>query len=302
MKNTHKLLSIIAIVLAVVMIGTGVAVYASSNDDASRKSTEATAKQTPEPASVDEATGETSPEPVQDDEAKTTAEPEDVSGKGEQLWKLQFDATPAYIGYTYYQGPETCCYTWQPGIVDQELIDEFVEMLEGMRFTYISYEEYRANYLQEQHMTYPDYGEMFTFYDANGRELGYIMFSRAYEPMLDENGNRLEVEWAWTDKYPEENLGWSKIFLLYDRKYDFGDHDKELGHYIVNEDTFDQELLERVWRTFFFGSDPIEYFDDFENVTAGKNPINLRDLDVIKRYEDEHPGNWSTNLIVVPAD
>ena len=302
MKRTHKFLSVIAIVLAVVMIGAGVAVYASSNGDAGRKSTEATSKQTPEPASIDEATGETSPESVQDDEAKATAEPEDVSGEGEQLWKLQFDAAPAYIGYVYCQGPETRCYTWEPGIVDQELIDEFVEMLEGMRFTYIPDEEYRANYKQEQRMTYPDYGEHFSFYDASGKKLGDITFSRAYEPMLDENGNRLEVEWAWADKYPEENLGWSNIFLLYDRKYDCGDYDRDSGFYIVDEDTFDQELLERVWRTFFFGADPIEYFNDFENVTAGKNPINLRDLDVIKRYPEKHPGNWSTNIMVVPVD
>ena len=69
----------------------------------------------------------------------------------------------------------------------------------------------------------------------------------------------------------------------------------------IDEDTFDEELMERVWRACFCGLNPEQFFSDFDKNVNELDPINIKELDVVKQYSTEHP-NGSASIIVVPVE
>ena len=65
--------------------------------------------------------------------------------------------------------------------------------------------------------------------------------------------------------------------------------------------TCEEEVMERVWRACFCGLNPEQFFSDFDKNVNELDPINIKELDVVKQYSTEHP-NGSASIIVVPVE
>ena len=299
-----KLTTIVAIALALVMICGGIAIYAVGDANEKRISGEDTAKGTPEASIESEAKVTTEPEAEtnEDSEAKITPEPEAVEGgeSDEQLWKLQLADTPAYIGMflkDYLTGD--FYVNWIPGIEDEELVAEFVEMLNGIRMRRVTKDEY-LNHMNEtiQNANYNDRSsEGFRLYNAEGRSIGMVIFSRFATFEYGE------------DFYPADNPGWGNwLSLRLDNNSDcYTSTNSEKGYYIIDESTFDEELLERVWKECLCGVNPYDFIHNIDSVAAGnnpygRNPINIYHNDALESYQEKYHGKRFDNVIAVPAN
>ncbi len=279
-----KLTTIVALALALVMICGGIAIYAVGDANDKCIGGEDIAKVTPE-ASI---------EP----EAKITPEPEAVEGEEseEQLWKLQLADTPAYVGILIRDYTNRDVYLKRrPGTENKELIKEFVEMLNGIRMTKVTDMEEFRKYCDErmQNSGYNDKSsESFCLYNADGRDIGTIYFSR-YATF--EYGK---------DFYPADNPGWRNWLYLRTENHTSLD-DSEL--FIIDESTFDEELLERVWKECLCGATPYDFICNIDDVAEGNNPygrkpINLYHVDAIEAYREGDRGEEFDNVIAVPVD
>ena len=294
-----KLTIIVAIALALVMICGGIAIYAVGDANEKRISGEDTAKGTPEASIESEAKVTTEPEAEtnEDSEAKITPEPEAVEGEesDEQLWKLQLADTPAYIGVSA-NNP----HVWElninalPGTVDKELIAKFTEMLNGIRMTKVTDMEEFHKYCDERMLNSgfnDESSESFSLYNAEGRHIGTIFFSR-YATF--EYGK---------DFYPADNPGWCNwVFLRTENHTSLDDSE----FFIIDESTFDEELLERMWKECLCGVNPYDFITKLDEVTAGNNPygrkpINLYNIDVIKANRED-PNSGYDCVIAVPVE
>lgn len=278
-----RLTTIVALALALVMICGGIAIYAVGDANEKRIGDEDTAKVTPE-ASIDS-------------EAKVKAEPEAVEGEEseEQLWKLQLEDTPAYIGMFLMDYMTRDFYVkWIPGIEDEELIAEFVEMLKGIRMRKVTDEEFYS-YCDEEELNsgFNDAStEGFKLYSAEGRHIGTIFFSR-----------NATFEYG-KDFYPADNPGWCNwVMLQTEKKADASQSEI----FIIDESTFDEELLERVWKECLCGVNPYDFIHNIDSVAAGdnpydRNPINLYNIDVIEAYREKYQGEEFDDVIAVPVE
>ncbi len=296
-----KLTIIVAIALALVMICGGIAIYAAGDANDKRIGGEDTAKVTAEASIEPEAkvTAEPEAETNEDSQAKITPEPEAVEGEEseEQLWKLQLADTPAYIGVSA-NNP----HVWElninamPGTVDKELIAEFTEMLNGIRMRKVTNEEHR-DYEQKliQDSNYNDSStESFRMYNSEGRSIGTVFFSR------------LATFEYGKDFYPAENPGWLNTAHIAIEIKPGDQLDAEYGFFIIDESTFDEELLERMWKECLCGVNPYDFITNLDEVTAGNNPygkkpINLYNIDVIKA-DREDPNSGYDPVIAVPVE
>ncbi len=291
-----KLTIIVAIALALVMICGGIAIYAVGEANEKRIGGEDTAKVTAEASIEPEAkvTAEPEAETNEESQAKIPPKPEAVEGEdsNEQRWKLQLADTPAYIGVSpnNYR-VDNMSIRGLPGTVDEELIAEFTEMLNGIRMRKVTNEDYR-NHVKEIEQS-PKYNsttyESFHLYSAEGRLIGWVFFSRrAYYASIAE-------------QYPEENPGWEN-WVIFPTEEDADQSEV----FIIDESTFDEELLERMWKECLCGVNPYDFITNLDEVTAGNNPygrkpINLYNIDVIKADREE-PNSGYDPVIAVPVE
>lgn len=280
-----KLTTIVAIALALVMICGGIAIYAAGDAKEKRIGGEDTAKVTPE-ASI---------EP----EAKITPEPEAVEGEesDEQLWKLQLADTPAYLGVSVMDRSSFDGYSGCPGIQDAELIAEFTEMLNGIRMTKITNEEY-SRYLDEekQNSGFDDTSVgQFCLYNAEGRYLGTITLQR------------FATSAVGAEYYPKDNPGWSKmVFVCTKDTTDLQEFADNIECFMIDESTFDEDLIERIWKECLCGAIPYDFIHNTDAVASGNDPYGRKPMDLlsvnaISNYEIEHPNEFD-DVIAVPVD
>ena len=285
------------------MICGGIAIYAVGEANEKRIGGEDTAKVTAEASIEPEAkiTAEPEAETNEDSQAKIPPKPEAVEGEdsNEQRWKLQLADTPAYIGVDpndYLVNNMDMIINGLPGTVDEELIAEFTEMLNGLRMRKVTREDYR-DYKQKliQNSNYNDSStESFRMYNSEGRSIGSVLFSR------------LATFEYGKDFYPAENPGWlNTAYIAIEIKP--GDQlDAEYGFFIIDESTFDEELLERMWKECLCGVNPYDFIANLDEVSEGNNPygrkpINLYHIDVIKA-DREDPNSGYDPVIAVPVD
>nr|MDY5756951.1 hypothetical protein [Eubacteriales bacterium] len=216
------------------------------------------------------------------EEEKPAAETETAT-----KWRLQLEDEVAYIAifYSDYKSGDYVT-TFYPGIVDEQLIAEFVEMLNNIRMIEISDEDFMSQYLDEFINNYNTYPEGFWLYNSEGKLLGDLMLYRA---CTDES------------YYPDSNPGWSRLVYRYAVDENGKPYKNDLVRFLIDEDTFDEELMERVWRACFCGLNPEQFFSDFDKNVNELDPINIKELDVVKQYSTEHP-NGSASIIVVPVE
>ena len=166
------------------------------------------------------------------------------------------------------------------------MIAEFVEMLNNIRMIEISDEDFMSQYLDEFINNYNTYPEGFWLYNSEGKLLGDLMLYRA---CTDES------------YYPDGNPGWSRLVYRYAVDENGKPYKNDLVRFLIDEDTFDEELMERVWRACFCGLNPEQFFSDFDKNVNELDPINIKELDVVKQYSTEHP-NESASIIAVPVE
>lgn len=298
-----KLTGIVAIALALVMICGGIAIYAVGDANDKRIGDEDTAKVTPEASIDSEAKVTTEPEAEtnEDSQAKITPEPEAVEDEEseEQLWKLQLADTPAYIGVNvndYLVNNFDMIINGLPGTADEELIAEFTEMLNGIRMRKVTNEEfyaYRQKLIQNSNYNDTSY-EWFCLFNSEGRSIGTVFFSR------------LATFEYGKDFYPAENPGWLNTIMVETEINHDDPLNVETETFIIDESTFDEELLERMWKECLCGVNPYDFIANLDEVTAGNNPygrepIDLYAIDVIKA-DRENPNSEYDIVIAVPVD
>ena len=226
MKGKNLTITLIA-VLVLALLCAGIAVFAdgqASKIPGAGQAADSTAKETPpvETELINDVKETPAPE-----EEKPAAETE-----AEPKWKLQLEDEVAYVGFFYGRVGGPYCTEFYPGIDDEQLIAEFVEMLNNIRMVEISREVYIEQYKEDIIENYTG-AEMFLFYGEDGCPLGTISFSRAVSE---------------SSYYPEENLGWSRIISVYVPNEN-GVVLKDSScrkRFLIDEDTFDEELIERV--------------------------------------------------------
>ena len=280
MKGKNLTITLIA-VLVLALLCAGIAVFAdgqASKIPGAGQAADNTAKETPpvETELINDVKETPAPE-----EEKPAAETETAT-----KWRLQLEDEVAYVGFFYGRVGGPYCTEFYPGIDDEQLIAEFVEMLNNIRMIEISDEDFMSQYLDEFINNYNTYPEGFWLYNSEGKLLGDLMLYRA---CTDES------------YHPDGNPGWSRLVYRYAVDENGKPYKNDLVRFLIDEDTFDEELMERVWRACFCGLNPEQFFSDFDKNVNELDPINIKELDVVKQYSTEHP-NGSASIIVVPVE
>ena len=284
MKGKNLTITLIA-VLVLALLCAGIAVFAdgqASKIPGAGQAADSTAKETPpvETELINDVKETPAPE-----EEKPAAETE-----AEPKWKLQLEDEVAYVGFFYGRVGGPYCTEFYPGIDDEQLIAEFVEMLNNIRMVEISREVYIEQSKEDIIENYTG-AEMFLFYGEDGCPLGTISFSRAVSE---------------SSYYPEENLGWSRIISLYVPNEN-GVVLKDSScrkRFLIDEDTFDEELIERVWRECLGGRNPDQFYMDYlAYMDNGEelDLLNIKTVDIIAQGEDNYSENHS-DIIAVPVE
>ena len=284
MKGKNLTITLIA-VLVLALLCAGIAVFAdgqASKIPGAGQAADSTAKETPpvETELINDVKETPAPE-----EEKPAAETE-----AEPKWKLQLEDEVAYVGFFYGRVGGPYCTEFYPVIDDEQLIAEFVEMLNNIRMVEISREVYIEQYKEDIIENYTG-AEMFLFYGEDGCPLGTISFSRAVSE---------------SSYYPEENLGWSRIISLYVPNEN-GVVLKDSScrkRFLIDEDTFDEELIERVWRECLGGRNPDQFYMDYlAYMDNGEelDLLNIKTVDIIAQGEDNYSENHS-DIIAVPVE
>ncbi|MDD5981031.1 MAG: hypothetical protein PUC27_02620 [Clostridium sp.] len=271
--------------LVLALLCAGIAVFAdgqASKIPDAGQAADSTAKETPpaETELINDAKKTPAPE-----EEKPAAETETAT-----KWRLQLEDEVAYVGFFYGRVGGPYCTEFYPGIDDEQLIAEFVEMLNNIRMVEISREAYIEQYKEDIIENYTG-AEMFLFYGEDGCPLGTISFSRAVSE---------------SSYYPEENLGWSRIISVYVPNEN-GVVLKDSScrkRFLIDEDTFDEELIERVWRECLGGRNPDQFYMDYlAYMDNGEelDLLNIKTVDIIAQGEDNYSENHS-DIIVVPVE
>ena len=281
MKGKNLTITLIA-VLVLALLCAGIAVFAdgqASKIPGAGQAADNTAKETPpvETELINDVKETPAPE-----EEKPAAETETAT-----KWRLQLEDEVAYIAifYSDYKSGDYVT-TFYPGIVDEQLVAEFSEMLNNIRMIEISDEDFMSQYVDELINNYNTYPEGFWLYNSEGKLVGDLMLRRA---CTDES------------YYPDGNPGWSRLVYMYAVDENGKPYKNDLVRFLIDEDTFDEELMERVWRACFCGLNPEQFFSDFDKNVNELDPINIKELDVVKQYSTEHP-NGSASIIVVPVE
>ena len=160
MKGKNLTITLIA-VLVLALLCAGIAVFAdgqASKIPGAGQAADNTAKETPAP-----------------EQEKPAAETETATRR-----RLQLEDEVAYIAifYSDYKSGDYVT-TFYPGIVDEQLIAEFVEMLNNIRMIEISDEDFMSQYLVEFINNYNTYPEGFWLYNSEGKLLGDLMIYSA---------------------------------------------------------------------------------------------------------------------------
>ena len=284
MKGKNLTITLIA-VLVLALLCAGIAVFAdgqASKIPGAGQAADSTAKETPpvETELINDVKETPAPE-----EEKPAAETETAT-----KWRLQLEDEVAYVGFFYGRVGGPYCTEFYPGIDDEQLVAEFVEMLNNIRMVEISREVYIEQYKEDIIENYTG-AEMFLFYGEDGCPLGTISFSRAVSE---------------SSYYPEENLGWSRIISVYVPNEN-GVVLKDSScrkRFLIDEDTFDEELIERVWRECLGGRNPDQFYMDYlAYMDNGEelDLLNIKTVDIIAQGEDNYSENHS-DIIAVPVE
>ena len=218
MKGKNLTITLIA-VLVLALLCAGIAVFAdgqASKIPGAGQAADNTAKETPpvETELINDVKETPAPE-----EEKPAAETETAT-----KWRLQLEDEVAYIAifYSDYKSGDYVT-TFYPGIVDEQLIAEFVEMLNNIRMIEISDEDFMSQYLDEFINNYNTYPEGFWLYNSEGKLLGDLMLYRA---CTDES------------YHPDGNPGWSRLVYRYAVDENGKPYKNDLVRFLIDEDTF----------------------------------------------------------------
>ena len=128
-------------------------------------------------------------------------------------------------------------------------------MLEGLRLTLVSREEYVEKYCEDVIADYIEGGGL-GLYQSDGNQIGRICFYRR----------------CGSDSYyAKENPGWHRLVMI-------RVSDQENQWAMITEDTFNEEMLEAMWNKCLQNLTPEEYVQKMDNEEAGFEPLFISDI------------------------